>query len=305
MKKENGLALIVVLWVITLLIIMASSFSLTIQRESVIISGIREKAEASAIAEAGIYYAIIKLFHPDKEEKWEAFDSLYEIEYEGKAVRINIADESGKVAINHIQKEPLLDLFNGIGLDEEVAEELSDAILDWRDGDELHRIKGAEQQQYEDAGFSYKPRNNSFSNVEELQMVLGMTPEIYRKIEHMISIYTKTPQINPTTASREVLLTLPDIDNDMVDEYIKQRAENERNSKGISKPEWYQGSGNKSNIFMIVSEARVDKNITQQIMAVIKKGNSKNNLPFEILKWSKESHLPSLFQLENDEQVVN
>lgn len=305
MKKEKGLALIVVLWVITLLIIMASSFSLTIQRESVVISGIREKAEASAIAEAGIYYAIIKLFHPDKEEKWEAFDSLYEIEFEGKAVRINIADESGKIAINHIEKEGLMNLFSSVGLEEEKAEELSEAILDWRDRNDAHRIKGAELQQYDDAGLSYKPRNAAFSNVEELQMVLGMTPEIYRKIENMISIYTKTSQINPTTASREVLLTLPDVESDMVDEYIKQRAENERNDEGVSKPEWYQGNGSKSNIFMIVSEVMIDKNITQQIMAVIKKGNSKNNLPFEILKWSKESDLPSLFQSGNDGQVVN
>jgi general secretion pathway protein K len=305
MKKEKGLALIVVLWVITLLIIMASSFSLTIQRESVIISGIREKAEASAVAEAGIYYAIIKLFNSDKEEKWEAFDSLYEMEYAGKKVRINIADESGKIAINHIQKEPLLNLFNSVGLDEEEGEALSDAILDWRDSNDAHRIKGAEQQQYEDAGLSYKPRNAGFSNVEELQMVLGMNPEIYRKIEHMISIYTKAPQINPTTASREVLLTLPDVDNDMVNEYIEQRVENERNGEGISKPEWYQGNGSRSNIFMIISEAMIDKNMTQQIMAVIKRGRSPNGLPFEILKWSKESHLPSLFRLENDGQVVN
>ena len=305
MKKEKGLALIVVLWVITLLIIMASSFSLTIQRESVVISGIREKAEASAIAEAGIYYAIIKLFHPDQEQKWEAFDSLYEIDYEGKRVRINIADESGKIAINHVQKGPLLEFFSAMGLEEERAETLSDAILDWRDSNDAHRIKGAEQQQYDDAGLSYKPRNAAFSNVEELQMVLGMTPEIYRKIEHMISIYTKTPKINPTTASREVLLTLPDVEREMVDEYIKQRAENERNEEGVTKPEWYQGNASKSNIFMIVAEARVDKNITQQIMAIIKKGRAKNGLPFEILKWSKESGLPSLFQLENDGQVVN
>jgi general secretion pathway protein K len=63
MKSNKGLALIVVLWVITLLTIMASSFALTIQRESAIISGIKEKAEAQALAEAGINYAVVMLFN--------------------------------------------------------------------------------------------------------------------------------------------------------------------------------------------------------------------------------------------------
>jgi general secretion pathway protein K len=44
----------VVLWVITLLTIMASSFALTMQRETAIIGGLKEKAQAAALAEGGI-----------------------------------------------------------------------------------------------------------------------------------------------------------------------------------------------------------------------------------------------------------
>ncbi len=305
MKKDKGLALIVVLWVISLLIIMSSSFSLTIQRESAIISGIKEKAEASANAEAGIYYAIAKLLQNDKDQQWNAFNSLYEINFVGKRVRIKIADESGKIAINFVDKEQLLSLFGSISVEESLAESLSDAIMDWRDIDDIQSDNGAEKQQYEEAGLKYEPRNEAFSNIEEIQMVLGMTARIYRQIENMISVYAQNPKVNSTAASREVLLTLPDTEKEMVDEYIQQRVDNERNSENVSQPEWYQGSSTKSDTFMIIAEAMIDENITQQIMAVVRKGSSKVNMPYTILKWSKDYQLPSLFLSENDEWVIN
>ncbi|MEE9336615.1 MAG: type II secretion system protein GspK [Methylococcaceae bacterium] len=305
MKKDKGLALIVVLWVISLLIIMSSSFSLTIQRESAIISGIKEKAEASANAEAGIYYAIAKLLQNDKEQQWNAFNSLYEINFVGKRVRIKIADESGKIAINFVDKEQLLSLFGSISVEESLAESLSDAIMDWRDIDDIQSDNGAEKQQYEEAGLKYEPRNEAFSNIEEIQMVLGMTARIYRQIENMISVYAQNPKVNSTAASREVLLILPDTEKEMVDEYIQQRVDNERNSENVSQPEWYQGSSTKSDTFMIIAEAMIDENITQQIMAVVRKGSSKVNMPYTILKWSKDYQLPSLFLSENDEWVIN
>ncbi|MCK5828731.1 MAG: general secretion pathway protein GspK [Methylococcales bacterium] len=305
MKKDKGLALIIVLWVITLLIIMASSFSLTIQREAVIISGLKEKAEASAIAEAGIHYAILKLLHNDKEQQWQAFNSLYEISYNERRVRIQISDESGKIAINQVKKEQLLSVFESINVEESIAESLSDAIIDWRDSDDVVTENGAELEEYETAGLKYGPRNAAFSNIEEIQMVLGMTADIYKKMENIISIYTQKPQINPASASRELLLTLPDVDEEMVDDYMKQRVENEQNSENVSQPSWFTGNATKSDVFMIVAEAMIDENITQQIMAIIKKGNSTDNLPFKILKWTKDYQLPSLFLSENDEWVIN
>ncbi|MCK5888477.1 MAG: general secretion pathway protein GspK [Methylococcales bacterium] len=305
MNKEKGLALVLVLWIVTLLIIMSSSFALTIQRESSIISGLKEKSEASALAEAGIYYAITRTFSTDIEQKWHVSNSLYNFTYNNKKVRILIADESGKVAINHAEKTQLLTLFDSIGVEEETAENLSEAILDWRDSDDLHRINGAELPQYEEAGLKYGPSNKAFKNIEEVQMVLGMTSEIYQRIEDLVSIYAKARNINPTTASREILLTLPDVDAEMVDEYIQQRVENERNFEPVTQPDWYSGGSGKSNVIMIVAEAMIDKDITQQVMAVVKKKKSKTGRPFKILKWSKNHHLPSLFQSTHNSRVVN
>ena len=287
MQTNKGLALIVVLWVTTLLTIMASSFALTIQRETAITGGLKEKAQASALAEAGINYAILMLLSNDEEQRWKANSSLYEINYAGKIIRIQVSDESGKIDINYADKEQLQQLFASIAIDEAMSDSLSDAILDWRDKNDLHRLNGAEKEQYAEAGLKYEPRNDLFKSVEELQMVLGLTAEIYQKLEDMIRTYTKNKKINPATATRSVLLTLPDVNAAMVDEYLQQRVQNERNAEAVTPPAWFQGSSNKSNVYRIIAEAMIDKNITQQVMAVIKKTRAKNGLPFEILKWNE------------------
>ncbi|MCF7970024.1 MAG: general secretion pathway protein GspK [Methylococcaceae bacterium] len=305
MKSNKGLALIVVLWVITLLTIMASSFALTIQRESAIISGIKEKAIAQALAEAGINYAILMLLNADPERNWKSNNSLYELTYIGKKIRILIADESGKISINYADKQQLQQLLVFIQIDDVTADSLSDAIIDWRDKDDLMAANGAEKQQYIDAGFKYLPRNDFFNSVEELQMVMGMTPEIYQQLESMISVYTAKPEINPVTASRAVLLTLPDATEALVDEYMQQRTENQRNNQEVAAPSWYGAASTSSSVYMIIAETMIEQDMTETTMAIIRKGQAKNGLPFEVLKWVKDYPIGSLFAPENDQWLIN
>jgi len=284
---------------------MASSFALTIQRESAIISGIKEKAIAQALAEAGINYATLMLLSADPERNWKSNNSLYELNYAGKKIRILIADESGKISINYADKQQLQQLLGFIPVEEATADSLSDAIIDWRDKDDLMADNGAEKQQYINAGFKYVPRNDLFNSVEELQMVMGMTPEIYQQLENMISVYTKKPEINPATASRAVLLMHPDATEALVDEYLQQRAESQRNKQEVIAPSWASAARVSSSVYMIISEAMIAQDITETTMAIIRKGKAKNGLPFEILKWVKDYPIRSLFLPENDQWLIN
>jgi general secretion pathway protein K len=76
-------------------------------------------------------------------------------------------------------------------VEESLADSLSDAIIDWRDKNESAEINGAEQSEYESANLKYSPRNDQFKSVEEVQMVLGMTAEIYKQLEAKISCHTQ------------------------------------------------------------------------------------------------------------------
>ena len=97
------------------------------------------------------------------------------------------------------------------------------AILDWRDADDLKRPNGAEEPDYRAAGKTYKPANAPFDSVGELQRVLGVTPALVARIADSLTVYSRQPGINPATASRDVLLAIPNVTPEAVDAYIALR----------------------------------------------------------------------------------
>ena len=52
-----------------------------------------------------------------------------------------------------------------------------------------------------------------------------MTPEVLARIVGSLTVYSRQPGINTATATRDVLLALPNATPEMVDNYIAQRAE--------------------------------------------------------------------------------
>ena len=64
----------------------------------------------------------------------------------------------------------------------ETAQRTLEAILDWRDADDLKRPNGAEAPDYQAAGSKYVPTNSPFESVGELQRVLGVTPALMARI---------------------------------------------------------------------------------------------------------------------------
>ena len=87
-EASRGLALILVLWVLMLLTIMAGSFALGMKREIAVVSNVKDMAKTSALAEAGINYAMMMLLHSSKEERWQADGSIYQFQFAGEKIRV-------------------------------------------------------------------------------------------------------------------------------------------------------------------------------------------------------------------------
>ena len=198
---QNGMALILVLWVLTLLTIMAGSFTLSMRREASVISSIRDSAEATAIAEAGIALAETMLLNEDKEQQWKTDGTIYQLGFAGAAIRIQVFNERGKIDINVSEQAQLKRLFEFVEIEAQQQSELVGAILDWRDENDLVRINGAEGNQYENEGLKYVPRNEAFRSIDELQLILGMNEDIFKRIEPLITIYSKQKKIDKKLAS--------------------------------------------------------------------------------------------------------
>jgi hypothetical protein len=66
---QGGLALVVVLWVLVLLALMAASFTRTTRTEVNITRNLIDNAEAEALADAGVYRAVLALLDPDPAQR--------------------------------------------------------------------------------------------------------------------------------------------------------------------------------------------------------------------------------------------
>jgi general secretion pathway protein K len=183
-----------------------------------------ERAQARAIAEAGVAYAVQKLLlQVDPENPWPIEGSVREWSFGAGTVYISVVDSSGMIDLNHADRALLegLLVYQG-GVAQEEVDALLDAIEDWRDPDDLKRLNGAEEDEYLAAGRTAGPKNAPFESVEELQQVLGVTTAIYEKLFEFITV-SGHKGVNPEAASLEVLSAVPDIDPQLVMDYVQQR----------------------------------------------------------------------------------
>ena len=288
MIKQKGLALVLVLWVLSLLTIMAGSFTLSMRREASIIAGIRNNAQALAVAESGIAMAEMMLLNPDQNKRWRADGSIYEINSTDAKVRVRLSSETGKIDINKADETLLKGLMAHAPIDEERQSKLVGAILDWRDKDDLVHIDGAEKREYKDAGLSYLPRNKPFQAIEELQLVLGMDKTVFMWIEPLVTVYSGQQQVNLQQASKEVLQVIPGLDMGQIDSYLTARLESAINN--LPAPPFPSISGlnnaaGQNMVLTLVSEALLDDESSAVISTIIKQSDGTQSTPFQILKW--------------------
>lgn len=283
--------MVLVLWVIVLLTVMAASFSLNMRRQIDLVRNAKERSVAGPVAEAGIYYAMLRLMQTDIEKKWRGDGSVYEFLFAGARVRVSIYDEAGKFDLNNAPDSILVSLIENIGLSYEEAEGIVDSIVDWRDPDDFRRANGAEQGEYEDAGLNFGPRNQPFQTIQELQLVLGISGEIYRKLKPIMTVYSGLKGIDPSTSSKEVLRALPDVTEEIIDVYLEERAVNAENNLPpprfpvqINGLELAKGNGG---TFSVYSEALFPDGRQAVISAVIQKATD-GQAPFVFLDWKQQ-----------------
>jgi len=223
-RGQRGVALVLVLWVSALLMVIASSFLFESRGDALVVQNSIAIARAQAAADAGVQRAVFELYRIDNPpDAWKRDGTPHEWTFDDAQVRIEMRDESAKIDVNTASDALLRGLFLSLGMKDDEAAHLVDAILDWRDPDSLTRPFGAEAPEYEAAGLPYHPANAPFQAIEELQLVLGMRPEIYRQISPLVTIFSRQGGVNPQLASRQVLLAIPGISTEAVDNYIAQR----------------------------------------------------------------------------------
>lgn len=224
LRDERGLALVSVLWALSILSLIAAAMM-----SSSVLSYRMERndwrhLQAQTLAQFAINRAILGLTDARDDKRWR-IDGVPEDFTVGDArVEVRVQDEIGKIDLNAADGSVLKQLFisAGVGVDE--AGTLADRVVAWRAARDQDNPDDMDQASKAAANTSFRPRNGPFQSVDELQLVAGMTPELFERIAPAITVYSKQSSIDQQVAPKEALMALPDMDAQKANAIIVARA---------------------------------------------------------------------------------
>jgi general secretion pathway protein K len=224
--RQRGIALVLVLWMTVLLTVIATTFAFDMRTEALAARNAVGIAQARALADGAVERFAFEMVRPRlrPEDAWKA-DGKSHSWTDGDARIVAWAvDEAARIDLNAAPDGMLKSLLVSVGqVDEATAVALVDAIADFRDPDDLRRPNGAEAADYRAANSKYLPANAPFESVADLSRVLGMTPEVFARIAPSLTVHSRASGINVFTAPRSVLLAIPNVTPEQVDDYLRQR----------------------------------------------------------------------------------
>jgi type II secretory pathway component PulK len=172
--SPRGMALVAVLWLIVILsfaVVTAVSllnFQLDVADSQ--INGFRARMAAEMGISIGANPAV------------ERDDPLLNYaNKDGESYSVEIKTEGGRFNINFLlaekaggnDKRLIKEIFIRWGIDTDVAQEISDALMDWTDPNDEVQANGAEKEEYEKMGRLNQPFNRPFYSLDEVRLVRG------------------------------------------------------------------------------------------------------------------------------------
>lgn len=281
--RVHGAALLLVLWLLLLLAGLIGGFALTARVESMQGQVQVRGLAANAIARAGLEYALTRVDHADPRRRWPPDGRPQPWSYAGAELTVTVVDENGKIDLNQSDLNLLTELFRAVGEPSDRAARQASAILDWRDPDQLTQpAGGAEDPDYAAAGLPYGAKDAEMESVAELEQVLGMTPELYAKVEPYLTVHSGRAAPDPAFAPAMVLNAMGQDGNAVV----AARAGPVAGDPNSTETGQLVASG--SGTYSIESRARLPDRRESVLRAVVRVGgNSVPGMAYTVLRWEE------------------
>ena len=290
--RQQGVALVLVLWILLLVTISTGAYTMTARMDQLEAYTILSGTQARLAAEAGLNMAVVSLRDPNEETRMIPDGRGYLIEFEGIQIEVRVTDERGKLNINLATEETLVNLFTANGVESSEAETLAAAVADWVDADEIERLNGAELSAYEAAGLTVGPANRSFVMIEEVLQVLGMSYDLYLKIEPGITVYSDSGQPDPAYAPEESLVALPDMSEEDARNFVEDRhSQDSLSDLDLSLPSGEVAMAKGRGLtYSILAKATLPNGIWDQVEATVRLGGGADGKPYRVLRWKEGFH---------------
>jgi general secretion pathway protein K len=284
---QRGFALLVVIWVLALLAVLATGFSVATRSEVRQANNLLGNARARTMADSGVALAIVGFLDQNPGTQWATDGAKRIVPFEGGTITVSIQDEAGKVNLNAAPAEMIDGLLTILGFDSDVRTPFIEAILARRKEFAATTLNGLERG-FSDDNDRLSPASVSFRTLNELRTLTGITRKTYDRIVPFVTVFSQTARINPLTAPREVLLALPGVKSGEVDAVLTARTALAEGRTSVSMPlltgvERYAGRTALKAV-SITSIARTESRavFARRAVALL---NGSPDRPYEILDW--------------------
>jgi general secretion pathway protein K len=276
-RRQRGVALLLVLWACALLAVLLGGYVAVTHTEAVLARYQLAHARAHYAAEAGLMRALHALHDTRAKQRWIGDGRLYTMRYGDAEVRIRAVDETGKVDLNSASPQVLQGQFRAAGLPAGDAQALAAHVVAWRTRSAFEGV-ASDAPEYAAAGRRYAPRHGPFASIEELQMVLGMTPALYRTLAPHLTLWSGQASPDPNVATALALAAIPGMTAARMQEITAARQRN------VDDPALSVGLGVTHSVR---SQATLADGTRAVLRATIRWQAGRNGQPYAVLRWQE------------------
>ncbi len=203
--QDRGFALLIVLWSMVLLSLLFSRLVSAGRSEAEIAFNLRRAAQLQAQADGLLYNVIFRLLGGPG--GWAADGRPHPVRLGSGVAAVSVVNLAGRINPNSASAALLDALLHRVGADATTADNVSEAMVDWRSPDAQGRF---EAPQYAAAGLSYSPPGSPFQSIGEIGLVLGMTPALLADLAPHLSLYN-ADNPDPRFADPVVIKAMKDV----------------------------------------------------------------------------------------------
>lgn len=230
LQKQQGFVLVLTLWVLVIVAIAAGYFAERVTRSVELAQQSKQNTRAM-IDMAGTRAEILYRLGTTSMSIYGLGQGSTVIELDDRAYRgsgntlLRLQDNRGLLNLNIVEDDRLQRLLGLLGIPAEQRGHLTDTLRDYIDADNLHRLNGAEEEEYLTRNLP-PPANKNLSTPCEARRIIGWrdAPQLWQT-GRLVELTTtgSTLGLNPNTAPAEVLATLPGITEEIAQTIIARR----------------------------------------------------------------------------------
>ncbi|MDE2064233.1 MAG: general secretion pathway protein GspK, partial [Bradyrhizobium sp.] len=149
-----------------------------------------------------------------------------------------------------------------------------------------------EEALYLASGLAYSPRQAPFAHVNELSLVLGISPAMVERVLPFVTVYSNSADVDVLLAPSEVVAALPGMTPEALNDFLKQRSSLPRDPKAIAAalgPAKAAATLPEAKAYRVVTALRFDNGRRTSTEAVISLGRDKAKDPYNVLFWQDQA----------------